>query len=137
MTQTARGFATVRKGGYLAFENAPHFWSCVRGLDGQRVMVSVEPYRPVRSSQQNRWYWGVICQMVAQHLSKGRPFELHRTQAHYLLKSAFLGVDETPMGPVPKSSRELTTLDFSEYCERIVAHAASEWGLQIPQPEDE
>lgn len=103
---------------------------------GQRVVVTVERHHDRRSSQQNRWYWGAIVPAVAGHLSQGRALPLSDDQAHHVLKSAFIGVEDTPLGPVPKSSAALTMAAFSAYCDAIVAHAASEWGLAIPAPED-
>ena len=101
---------------------------------GEQVLVTVERHHDRRSSQQNRRYWGAIVPTVGWHFSKDRPVPLHSSQVHHVLKSAFLGVDETPLGPVPKSTRDLTTAEFSAYCDAIEAHAASEWGLHIPAP---
>lgn len=103
---------------------------------GKKVTVTVQPYRKIRSLSQNAWYWGVIVPMVAQQLSQGRTFELSEEQTHYILRSAFLGLLETPLGPVPESSTGLTTAEFSEYCEKIIAHAATEWALRIPTPDE-
>lgn len=126
----------VSRGKMLHFEDPPMVRQLLANLDGKRLAVSIEPLGVTRSSQQNRWYWGGIVPVVGQHLSQGRDLDLHPSQVHYLLKSAFLGVDETALGPVPKRSRDLTTAQFSAYCEEIRAHAASEWGLPIPGPEE-
>jgi hypothetical protein len=130
-----RAEAIVRPGG-LQPADMRHWLEVMGPHRGQRVAVTVERHHDRRSSHQNRWYWGAIVPAVCGHLSKGRPFELHRSQVHYLLKSAFIGVEETALGVVPRSSRELTTAEFSEYCERIVSHAATEWALPIPTPEE-
>lgn len=124
----------VVRGGALRMSDPARWRATLSGLEGERLILMVERPSTRRSKQQNRWYWGAILPVVASYLSKGRPFELHATQAHYLLKSAFLGVVETAMGPAPRRSRTLSTEEFAEYCERIVAHAASEWALHIPQP---
>jgi hypothetical protein len=124
----------VVKGGALRMSDPARWRAALSGLEGERLILTVERPATRRSNRQNKWYWGVILPIVASYLSKGRPFELHSTQAHYLLKSAFLGVVETAMGPTPQSSRTLSTEEFAEYCDRILAHAASEWALHIPQP---
>jgi len=103
---------------------------------GRDVVVTVEPAFPRRSNDQNRWYRGVIVPAVAGELSKGRDLPLSNDQAHHVLKAAFLGVEQTALGPAPRRSRTLTTAEFADYCERIRAHAASEWGLNIPSPNE-
>ena len=102
--------------------------------EGKRVTVTVEREIIRRTLSQNAWYWSIIVPTVASVLSRTRDVPLSNDQTHYVLKSAFIGVDETPLGPVPKSSAKLSTKEFSDYCDRIVAHAASEWGFPIPQP---
>jgi len=101
---------------------------------GRRVTVVVSRYVKQRSNNQNAWYWSTIVPTVAGYLSQGRVLPLSNDQAHYVLKSAFIGQEETPLGPVPCSSAALTTAQFSEYVERIRAHAATEWKLPIPGP---
>ena len=129
-----RGLADI-KHGCLQFLGREAFWSQVRAMEGQRVLVTVDLARPTRSNQQNRYYFGVVIPAIGQYLSRGRDLPLSPEQVHYVLKSAFLGIEETPIGPVPKRSRDLSTEAFSAYCDAIVAHAASEWGLEIPHPE--
>lgn len=101
---------------------------------GRRVTVRIEPEKQTRSHRQNAWYWGVIVPAVAEHLSIDRVLPLSADQCHEVLKAAFIGVEETELGTVPKSSAALTTEEFSTFCELVRAHAASEWGMQIPNP---
>lgn len=98
------------------------------------MFLTLEPERLQRTTQQNRWYWGMVVPLVADYLSQGREVPLSNDQAHYVLKSAFLGVEETPLGTVPKSTRRLSVEEFSLYCDKIVSHAAAEWGMNIPAP---
>lgn len=120
--------------GKLVLDDPVRWTGALARLAGQRVFLTVERERIQRTTQQNRWYWGMVVPLVADFLSQGRELPLSNDQAHYVLKSAFLGVDETPLGPVPKSTRKLSVEEFSTYCEKIVSHAAAEWGLNIPAP---
>lgn len=126
----------IIRDGALAIKDPMRWRASLAGHEGERIIVTVEREGTRRTSRQNRWYWGTIVPMVAAYLSRGRELELHSTQAHYVLKCAFLGVVETPLGVAPLRSHRLTTKEFSDYCDQIVAHAASDWALHIPQPNE-
>lgn len=98
------------------------------------IIVRSESTRRLRN--QNAWYWVQIVPDVARHLSEATGRTIKPEQAHELLKRVFLGVIETPLGPVPRSSATLTIEQFSDYCTQIQAYAASEWGLNIPGPNE-
>jgi len=89
---------------------------------GRQALVTVEPERKQRSLAQNRRYWCSIVPFAREILSVTRDVPLSKDQAHYVLKSAFLGVIDTTLGPVPKSTTRLSTAEFATYCERIEAH---------------
>lgn len=110
-------------------------WSALLSrLDGKRVRVSLDSVDKQRSSQQNRWYWACLVPIAAEVLSQGRTVPLSKEQAHYVLASAFLGCEETDLGPVPMKTSKLSTKDFSLYCEKIVAHMQTEWKIAVPMP---
>lgn len=122
--------------GKLTLHERGAFDAACRDLAGQRVVLTLERWTRRRSSQQNRWYWGVIVVLCGRVLSRTRDVPLSKDQVHYVLASAFLGCDVTPLGPVPSETKKLTTAQFSTYCETIRAHAASEWALNIPGPNE-
>lgn len=71
-----------------------------------------------RSYDQNRYYWGVVLKLIADHTG-------HTAQElHEQFKRRF-GVSSTT---------ELSTQAFNEYIERICALAASE-NIVIPEPD--
>lgn len=86
--------------------------------------------RRKRTARQNRRYWGggVLAQVAAQAAPGGKlyPAEVWHEQ----FKRMFIGVIELPDGSVVgKSSTELSTSEFSEFCDRVEAYAASELGV--------
>lgn len=89
---------------------------------GRAALVSVEVERKRRSLAANRRYWGCIVPFAAEILSVTRDVPLSKDQAHYVLKAAFLGTIDTPLGPVPKSTRNLSDPEFAEYCAKIEGH---------------
>jgi hypothetical protein len=104
----------------------------LQALAGRQALVTIEPERARRSTAQNSRYWVRIVPFAQEVLSVTRDLPLSKDQAHYVLKSAFIGTLETPLGPVPKRSRDLSTAEFAAYCDRIEGHFAS-LGQFVPQ----
>jgi hypothetical protein len=105
-------------------------------LKGRAVEVQVRPERKRRSLNQNSWYWVAIVPAIQGYLNESRDLQLSEDQTHYVLKSSFIGLKETPLGPVPLESKTLSTQEFADYCEKIRSYAATEWKLPIPGPEN-
>lgn len=124
----------------LEFElhNRQQAWLAVKGQlfpflanvlqGGGRWVLTVT--RRKRTQPQNRRYWGngVLAQIAAQAVVEGQQFS---TEAwHEMFKRMFIGVEELPDGSViGKSSTELTTAEFSEFCAKVEAYAATERGV--------
>lgn len=129
-------FRAKVQGGALMVREPGRFAGYLAKLQGRDVEVIVRAERKHRSLKQNAWYWVAIVPAVQEYLSDGRTLPLTDEQTHYVLKSSFIGTEETPLGPVPISTKTLDVEQFSTYCERIRAHCASEWGFTIPSPEE-
>lgn len=84
-----------------------------------------------RTIDQNRLYFAWL-HIIADHMG-----EYDTEDVHYALKARLLGTDETPLGPVPKSSRDLETVEFTDYMEAVKAFAATEMGLSLPETDEE
>lgn len=130
--------ATV-KDGRLFIHNRAAFDSAVQGIrPGTQVEVAVTRLYATRSIRQNRWYWGVCVALLSEHTGYG-PEEMHD-----ILKAKFLPkqlavtngngriVDSFVIGG---STRELNTVEFKDYTERIQQWAAEDLGVVIPDPE--
>jgi len=77
-----------------------------------------------------RRYWGrgVLAQIAEQVVIRGQRFPAEVW--HEQLKRQFIGVIELPNGQViGKSSTELNTAEFSDFCARVEAYAATELGV--------
>ena len=95
---------------------------------GGRWVLTVR--RMKRTSRQNRRYWGngVLAQIAAQATVKGRLYSAETW--HEQFKRQFIGVIELPNGEViGKSSADLTTTEFSAFCDQVEAYAATELGV--------
>lgn len=86
--------------------------------------------RRKRTKPQNRRYWGkgVLAQIAEQAVIDGRRFSAETW--HEQFKRQFIGVEELPNGDVVgKSSTDLNTIEFSDFCTQVEAWAAAELGV--------
>jgi hypothetical protein len=123
-------FLATNEGGKITFDDSIHLRAALGALP-KRISVTIERERIVRTTNQNARYWSLIVPLVAECWSLKREMPISNDMAHYALKCAFIGVEETPLGPVPKSSRTLTVPEFAEYMEKIEAYLAQEFGLAV------
>lgn len=130
--------------------NREQAWAAIQGQlfpflkqvlrTGSRWVLKVE--RRTRTKAQNRRYWGggVLAQIAAQAAPHGK---LYAAEVwHEQFKRMFIGVIELPNGQViGMSSTTLTTVEFSEFCTKVEAYAATELGVTFydlaPLPADE
>jgi len=85
-----------------------------------------------RTVPQNRRYWGrgVLAQVAEQATVGGRLYSAESW--HEVFKRQFLGVIELPNGEViGKSSKDLTTAEFCEFCDQVEAYAVTELGVRF------
>lgn len=95
---------------------------------GNRWVLTIS--RRKRTKPQNRRYWGkgVLSQVAEQAVVNGRLYDAGTW--HELFKKKFIGVIELPDGSVVgKSSADLKTSEFSDFCAAVEAYAASELGV--------
>ena len=98
-------------------------------LQAQKKLVLICKLR-TRTQKQNRRYWGngVLAQITEQACVGGQMYSAESW--HEVFKRKFIGLDELPDGGViGKSSTELTTAEFCEFCEKVEAYAATELGV--------
>ena len=103
------------------------------------VVTTVSKYkvRDWRSTNQNRYYWGVVVSLIAEHVG------LASEETHDMIKYLFLkdirsiqGVRETLEVVIPKSTTTLKTDEFEELMRQVRTWASAELGLWIPTPDE-
>jgi hypothetical protein len=118
--------------------NRSQAWAAIKGQlfpflaqvmqGGHRWVLTVGKRK--RTAPQNRRYWGrgVLAQIAQQATVNGRLFDAEVW--HEQFKRQFIGVIELPNGQVVgKSSTDLTTEEFSAFCDQVEAYAASDLGV--------
>lgn len=123
---------------HLELHNRAQAWTVIKGqlypflaqvLQGGKRWVLTVSLRK-RTKAQNRRYWGngVLKQIADQAAVNGRLYSAETW--HEQFKRQFIGVIELPSGEViGKSSADLTTAEFCEFCDQVEAYAATNLGV--------
>lgn len=100
-----------------------------------KVEVIVREWKPRRSNAANRYYWGVVLQLIAEDVGDDKE-SLHR-----FFKLKFLRPREIQiMGEtfsVEPSTSELDAQQFHDYVKHVRLFALQERGIETPDPDPE
>jgi hypothetical protein len=114
------------------------FVEALEHLRGKSVILTVSESKPKRGTQANRYYWGVVVDLIYRAL-KESGWEINRESTHELLRVRFLSEDH-PIGKDGefvtrvKSTTELNSTEFGEYLEHCCRFAAEYLNVVIPAP---
>jgi len=96
-----------------------------------RIVVTAEERR--RTSEANRYYWGVVLRDIAdQAWVQGRQFDKDTWHAYFADVHGVKVEITLPDGRIHmtrKSTSEMSVGEFSEYLARVQADAANEFGV--------
>lgn len=111
----------------------PVAWAiAAREFEGRRVTVEIDKEKSIRSVRANARYWTILVPLASHHLGKTRDIQLSKDQTHWILASAFVGIETTDLGAVPKETHTLSTEEFYNFTEEVSAWLT---GLGYPIPE--
>lgn len=96
------------------------------------IVASISPIVRRRTLQQNRLYRAWLA-LIGEELGYGKE-ELE--DLHYALKRKVLGVKDGPLGPVPNSTRDLSTVAFGEFLEAVRRVVLVEFSIRLPDPDE-
>lgn len=131
-------FSAMVKSGKLEFVNLERVEKWLATLEGSLVSVIIKKWRTDRSDNQNRYYWGVVVQMISDETG------YDKEEVHDILKFNFLTEVQSLIrkdGEVVeitriRSSAKLTTVEFKDFIERAQRWAAETLQLSIPNPNE-
>jgi len=110
--------------------------------EGKECIIKIEKPKKTRTSQQNRYYWGVMLPIVQRCLKVSGHF-MTINDTHELLKLKFLKeivfIDEST-GEVTeriKSTTELSTVQEMEYFGNIQDWTREYFNTEIPDPNED
>lgn len=102
----------------------------VKSLEGKIIVATLAKLSKPRTNPQNKYYWGVVVDMIQKELGDER-----KEDTHDALRLMFL-MDNSSKIPRLKSTTQLNTVEFKEYLESIVRWAASFLEMYIPDPNE-
>ncbi|MGM9810828.1 MAG: hypothetical protein ACI30J_08185 [Paludibacteraceae bacterium] len=105
-------------------------------ISNGEYVLTVERVQKPRSNPQNRlmWMW-FTCIAQAWSEATGRVFT--RENVHDAYCQMFLPVNLPNGQHLPGSTSKLSVDAFTEFLNKVRADAAAEYGIQLPDPEDE
>jgi len=98
-------------------------------MNGRLVSVSVRPYKPKRSGQQNSYYWAVVIDRISRRTGYSPD------EAHSAMKWQHLKVHRDNLPPTVRSTTSLSTAEMTEYIEACRRWAAEFLDEYIPDPD--
>lgn len=126
-------FLAINEKGKLKIYDRPKFDEYLQTLpDKVFIVVKSAKEREIRSNEQNRYYWGVVVELISEHTG------YTKDEVHEILKALFLSRPIEIGGKevlISKSTASLNTKEMEEYLEGIRVWAVDKVGLSIPEPE--
>jgi hypothetical protein len=102
--------------------------------EGQYVRIAFSQPIKERSKAQNRYIWGVVYEMIAAETGYTTE-EVHEHMKSMFLPRKFIEIGGV-MQQITKSTTTLSTLEFNEYIDKVIAFAAQELSMSIPAPHE-
>jgi hypothetical protein len=118
--------------GKLVHDTPQRYLVYMTSLEGQKIELTLRKFRKKRSDQQNRYYWGVVIDIL------GKTFGYEPEEMHEALKFKFLQIDSSiqPGLISARSTTKLSTTEFMDYISAIQRWAAQEFHIYLPDPNE-
>jgi len=117
-----------------------------RAFDGKTVTITVQQRKRTRTSEQNRYYWGVCVSILSRMFHDYNPDIVVTPElTHEFCKRRFLPMVtdwedvklNTPEGTQEfiRTTKTLTTTQFMDYI-TLLQNFAADYGWEIPDPHE-
>jgi len=116
--------------------------NAIATFEGKQVVIKIEKFKKKRSTQQNRFYYGIILPIV-QNCLKEAGHIITNDSTHDLIKLKFLKetlfVNEETGEVIEriKSTTELSTSQFMDLLAEINNFTFEYFGVSLPSPNDD
>lgn len=106
-------------------------------LEGKRVIVELKEWRKTRSNNQNKYIWGIVLPIIAEHLGyqdndTGSLWETIKVECGHYTEVVRNGKTLK----IGKPSHDLNTLEFEKLASMIRTWASCELNCYIPLPNE-
>jgi len=114
----------------LVLHDREEFMQNLANFDGKDVWITIDRVFRQRTEAENRYYWGVVVKILAEHLG------YTKDEMHDALRWEFLRVEHDKGPPTVRSTTSLSTVEFEEYLEEIRFWAWDQFECMIPLPHE-
>lgn len=134
-------FYLMKRSGQLD-GNAVRVLNALTALEDGFYEVSILRHKGVRSSEQNRYLWGVVYPLVLEGMQRMGWELVSVEETHELMKRWYLGrqVLNRHSGEVvtltAQSTKDLSRGEFATYVDELRRFASEELEVYIPSPEE-
>lgn len=123
----------------INFGNSQHVDKLInhlQSLDNDVYEVTIKKYKRKRSIEQNSYYWGCIVNPLAEHFGY-LPDEMHEElKLKFNKKTTESKLEPGKTIVYGGSTTELNTAEMTHYLESIRIWANTEFGFEIPSPDE-
>lgn len=112
-------------------------------FEGKAIEVIIRKKKKHRSTQQNRYYWGVVVELIKNYLQEVDPQVIWTPEkVHELLKFKFLRCQKVNPDTAEiefeytRSTTDLSTSEFMDLIAQIQQWSAETFDLYIPDPNE-
>jgi hypothetical protein len=116
--------------GKLLLDDPSRYLVQLSKLEGKKIELTLKKSQSTRSTQSNRYYWGVVVKILADHCG------YDSDELHEALKFKFLSekiMDDKGLVKIGSTAR-LNTDEFIQYTNKVVIWAATTLQVFIPDP---
>jgi ribosomal protein L39E len=106
----------------------------LKGLKPVPYLIELKVDRDTRSNRQNKYYWGVVLNILSEHTGF-TPEEMNE----YLKGLVLNYTKDLPNGgyaDLVRSTKDLDTKEMEEFLEKVRRFSAQELDCQIPEPNE-
>lgn len=110
----------------------------LKELEGKKVSVVIKKYSPTRTSPENRYYWGVVVEMLADEFGITTKDDMHEILKNLFLKVRIILTTGKTIQSVEyvRSTSGLSIAEFEDYLSKIRMWASIEHQFYIPLPNE-
>lgn len=131
-------YGSIDESGKLSIHNRQRLLAWAKERPGKEVVIKFERKGSKRTSQANRYYWGVCIKEITIRLRELGHQWITDEDVHDMMKIKFnyerIVSEHGETLELPKSTTTLTKMQFFEYVENIRMWAAGFLGIDIPDP---
>lgn len=122
----------IIKDGRIEYQNPEEYNEIIKLLEGLPIVVRIEKWYKRRSNPQNRYYWGVIIDILSESTGEDDLDAIHEAlKRKFLPKRTVLGEDVSEL-----STKKLKTIEFEDYMSKIRMWASRDYNIYIPEPNE-